>query len=96
MVLYQDTVIVLLEQLGGGTIQAWDKRTGETRWLQYRDKDKCGQCNTTPLMINVRGRPRWYSSLRRSSSPWTPPTANPSGGALPPMGLPHRPFTAAA
>ena len=58
MVLYQDTVIVLLEQLGGGTIQAWDKRTGETRWLQYRDKDKCGQCNTTPLMINVRGRPQ--------------------------------------
>jgi outer membrane protein assembly factor BamB len=59
MVLYKETVIVLLEQGGGaGILQAWDKRTGEVRWERKRDKDKCTQCNTTPLLIDVQGKPQ--------------------------------------
>jgi outer membrane protein assembly factor BamB len=59
MVLYQDTVIVLFEQGGGaGTLQAWDKRTGKVQWERKRDKDKCTQCNTTPLLIDVQGKPQ--------------------------------------
>ncbi len=58
MVLYQDAVIVLLEQGGGGTLQAWDKRNGEVKWEQKRDKNTCTQCNTTPLLIDVQGKPQ--------------------------------------
>ena len=59
MVLYKDTVIVLLEQGGGaGFLQAWDKSTGEVKWERKRDKDKCTQCNTTPLLIDVQGKPQ--------------------------------------
>jgi outer membrane protein assembly factor BamB len=58
MVLYKDTLIVLLEQGGGGTLQAWDKSTGQVKWERKRDKEKCNQCNTTPLLIDVRGKPQ--------------------------------------
>jgi outer membrane protein assembly factor BamB len=59
MVLYKDTVILLFEQGGGaGTLQALDKRTGKVKWERTRDKDKCTQCNTTPLLIDVQGRPQ--------------------------------------
>jgi len=55
-VLYKDTVIVLLDQGGGGVLQARDKHTGEVKWVQKRDKDQCAQCNTTPLLIDVQGK----------------------------------------
>ena len=59
MVQYKDTVLVLFEQGGGGgTLQAWDKTTGEVRWEQKRDKDKCTQCNTTPLLLDIQGHPQ--------------------------------------
>ena len=59
MVLYKDTVLVLFEQAeGNGTLEAWDKKTGEVKWQQKRDKDKCGPCNTTPLLIDVQGKPQ--------------------------------------
>jgi len=57
MVLYKDTVILLFEQGGGaGTLQALDKATGKVKWQRARDKDKCTQCNTTPLLIDVQGK----------------------------------------
>jgi len=59
MVLYKNTVLVLFEQgEGAGTLQAWDKKTGEVKWEQKRDKDKCTQCNTTPLLIDIQGKPQ--------------------------------------
>lgn len=58
LVLYQDTLLVLLDQGGGGTLQAWDKRTGKVVWERKRDKDQCAQCNTTPLLIDVHGQPQ--------------------------------------
>lgn len=59
LVLYKDTVMLLFEQGGGaGTLRALDKKTGEVKWEQKRDKDQCTQCNTTPLLIDVQGKPQ--------------------------------------
>ena len=53
-VLYQGTVIVLCDQGGGlGWLEAVDKKTGEVKWRQKRDKFIYN--NTTPLLIRVRG-----------------------------------------
>lgn len=56
-VLSDDKLIVLLEQNHSGTLQAWDKRSGELKWEHKRDGG-CGPCNTTPLLIDVRGKPQ--------------------------------------
>ncbi len=58
MVLYKDTVIEVVEQTGGGTLHAWDKITGKVKWEKQRDKDNTGPCNTTPLLIEVQGKPQ--------------------------------------
>jgi outer membrane protein assembly factor BamB len=59
MVLYEDTLLQIFEQGGGaGSLQALDKRTGKVKWERKRDKDKCTQCNTTPLLIDVQGKPQ--------------------------------------
>ncbi len=59
MVLYKDTVLVLFEQGGGdGTLRALDKKTGKVLWEQKRDKEKCTQCNASPLLIDVQGKPQ--------------------------------------
>lgn len=59
MVLYQDTVLLLFEQGGGaGTLRALDKQTGTVKWERKRDREQCTQCNATPLLIDVRGRPQ--------------------------------------
>ena len=59
MVQFKDTVLLLFEQGGGaGTLRALDKRTGDVKWEQKRDKEKCTQCNSTPLLIEVQGNPQ--------------------------------------
>ena len=71
-VLYKDTIILLLDQGGGGILQAQDKRTGEVKWVQKRDKERCGHCNTTPLLIEVQGKPPLVtlgSKVLQSSDP---------------------------
>ena len=52
--LYQDTVILQFDQgRGGGCLQALDKKTGKVKWEKKRTK--MDQCNTTPLLLDVKG-----------------------------------------
>ncbi|MCY3022163.1 MAG: PQQ-binding-like beta-propeller repeat protein [Planctomycetota bacterium] len=56
-ILYQDTVILLCDQgRGKGWLQGLDKATGEVKWEQKRAKMGCN--NTTPLLIQVNGKPQ--------------------------------------
>jgi outer membrane protein assembly factor BamB len=53
--LYQDTVILLVDQgRGQGYLQGLDKKTGQVKWEQKRTKAQ--QNNTTPLLIQVQGK----------------------------------------
>lgn len=54
-VLYQDTVILLLDQAGGGAyLQGLDKKTGEVKWEKKRPK--ASYCNATPILLPVNGQ----------------------------------------
>jgi outer membrane protein assembly factor BamB len=56
-ILYRDTVILPCDQGGGrGFLQGLDKKTGQVRWEQKRTKTGCS--NTTPLLIEVKGKPQ--------------------------------------
>jgi len=56
-VLFGDTVILLCDQSRGeGFLQGLDKKTGEVKWEQTRPK--CNQCNATPLLMDVKGKPQ--------------------------------------
>ena len=56
-ILYQDTLILPCDQGGGrGFLQCLDKQTGQIRWEQKRTKAGC--CNTTPLVMSVKGKPQ--------------------------------------
>jgi len=55
--LYEDTVILICDQSRGkGFLQGLDKKTGEVRWEQKRTK--VTYCNTTPLLLEVKGKPQ--------------------------------------
>jgi outer membrane protein assembly factor BamB len=76
-VLCGDTVIVLCDQGGGnGWLEAVDKKTGEVKWRQKRDKFIYN--NTTPLVVRVNGKdqlivaggnygPAWLQGLNPAS-----------------------------
>lgn len=53
--LYQDTVLLLCDQGGGGWLQALDTATGEIKWEQKRAK--LSYCNTSPVLISVKDKP---------------------------------------
>ena len=54
-ILYKDTVILLCDQgRGKGFLQGLDKKTGEVKWQQKREKVSCN--NTTPVLIEVNGK----------------------------------------
>ncbi len=56
-ILYQDTVILLGDQAGpDGFLQGLSKKTGEVIWEQKRANE--GPTNTTPLIVNVAGKPQ--------------------------------------
>lgn len=56
-VLYEDTVILLVDQAGGGAyLQGLDKKTGEVKWEKKRPK--ASYCNTTPILLTVDGKPQ--------------------------------------
>ena len=55
--LFGDTVILISDQgRGKGWLQGIDKKTGEIKWEKKREKAGC--CNTTPLLLNVKGKPQ--------------------------------------
>ena len=55
--LYGDTLFLISDQgRGKGWLQALDPKTGEVRWEQKRAKT--GVSNTTPLLIEVAGKPQ--------------------------------------
>jgi outer membrane protein assembly factor BamB len=54
--LYQDTMLLLCDQGGGGWLQALDKKTGEIKWEQKRPKHSYN--NSTPILIHVHGQPQ--------------------------------------
>ena len=57
LVLYQDTVILLCDQGRGiGFLQGLDKKIGHVKWEQKRTK--AGITNTTPLLVQVKGKPQ--------------------------------------
>ncbi|MBL8795281.1 MAG: PQQ-like beta-propeller repeat protein [Planctomycetia bacterium] len=54
-ILYEDTVILLVDQHGGGAyLQGIDKKTGEVKWEKKRPK--ASFCNSTPVLLNVQGK----------------------------------------
>jgi outer membrane protein assembly factor BamB len=54
-VLYEDTVILLLDQAGGGAVlQGLDKKTGELKWEKKRPK--ASYCNSSPILVPVNGK----------------------------------------
>ena len=54
-ILYKDTLILLCDQgRGKGFLQGLDKKTGEVKWQQKREKVSCN--NTTPVLIEVNGK----------------------------------------
>jgi len=56
-ILFGDTVILFCDQYhGGGWAQALDKKTGEVKWEQSRAKT--GFSNTTPILLDVDGKPQ--------------------------------------
>lgn len=56
-ILYKDTVILLCDQgRGKGFLQGLDKKTGEVRWQQKREK--VSHNNTTPVLTQVSGKPQ--------------------------------------
>lgn len=55
--LFGDTVILICDQNRDlGFLQALDKRSGAIKWTQKRTRT--GACNTTPLLIDVKGKPQ--------------------------------------
>ena len=57
LTLFGDTVLLLIDQgRGKGVLQALDKKTGEVKWEQKRTKSGCN--NTTPILIQVGGKPQ--------------------------------------
>jgi outer membrane protein assembly factor BamB len=57
LALYQDTVILLCDQARGlAFLQGLDKNTGAVKWEQKRTKANCN--NTTPLLMQVKGKPQ--------------------------------------
>ena len=55
--LYYDTIILICDQNRGlGFLQGIDKQTGEIKWEQKRTKT--GACNTTPLLLQIEGKPQ--------------------------------------
>jgi len=72
--LYEGAVILLFDQgRGGGTLQGIDKKTGEVRWEKKRDKSD--SCNTSPLIIDVKGKPQLIVAGTRTLE-----GLNPAGG----------------
>jgi len=56
-ILYEDTVILPLDQHGGkATLQGLDKKTGELKWEKKRPK--VSYCNSTPILLTVQGKPQ--------------------------------------
>ncbi|MGA2618737.1 MAG: PQQ-binding-like beta-propeller repeat protein [Thermoguttaceae bacterium] len=57
LALYQDTLILLCDQSRGlAFLQGLDKKTGAVKWEQKRTNANCN--NTTPLLIQVKGKPQ--------------------------------------
>ncbi|OAI46056.1 hypothetical protein AYO44_12040 [Planctomycetaceae bacterium SCGC AG-212-F19] len=56
-ILYEDTVILLVDQAGGGAyLQGLDKKTGEVKWEKKRPK--ASYCNASPILLPVDGKPQ--------------------------------------
>lgn len=72
-ILYNDTVLLLCDQSGGkGWLQAIDKSTGQVRWEQKREKRDV--TNTTPVVIDVAGKPQLLIAASRQLEALNPAT----------------------
>ncbi|HUT36787.1 MAG TPA: PQQ-binding-like beta-propeller repeat protein [Planctomycetota bacterium] len=75
-ILCGDTVILSVDQSRGqGYIQALDKKTGEVKWEQKRPKT--GSCNTTPLLLDVKGKTQLIAACENSLQGADPATGEP-------------------
>jgi outer membrane protein assembly factor BamB len=76
-ILYQDTVILSVDQdRGQGYIQALDKKTGEVKWEQKRPKTGC--CNTTPILLDVKGKTQMIVACENVLQGLDPATGEPA------------------
>lgn len=64
-ILFGDTVILSVDQARGqGYVQALDKKTGDLKWEQKRPNT--AYCNTTPLILEVNGKPQLIAACENS------------------------------
>ncbi|MBM4042933.1 MAG: hypothetical protein FJ290_30965, partial [Planctomycetes bacterium] len=75
-ILYGDTVILSVDQARGqGYIQGLDKKTGEVKWEQKRPKT--GSCNTTPILLDVKGKTQLIAACENVLQGLHPATGEP-------------------
>lgn len=76
LTLFEDTVLLLVDQgRDKGYLQALDKKTGEVKWERKREKTGCN--NSTPILIQVGGKPQLVVAGERVLQGLSPATGEP-------------------